>query len=85
MTTLKARDARGLIYSGPAGQSATFVVLPWSRGSRGYGWRIDGDKRRPRPWFLLGDMCKLARALGCDSWETVGTEAAELSTDEMIV
>jgi hypothetical protein len=78
MGTLRARDTRGLIYHGPAGQSATFVRLPWSEG---YGWKITGDKRRPRPWFLLGDMCKLARALGCDTWETVGTEAFELSRD----
>jgi hypothetical protein len=78
MTTLKALDTRGLIYSAPSGATARFVALPWSRG---YGWRIDGDKRRPRPWFLLGDMCKVARALGCDTWETVGAEAQELSRD----
>jgi hypothetical protein len=78
MGTLRALDARGLYFFAPGGATARFVALPWGRG---YGWRIAGDKRRPRPWYLLGDMCKLARALGCDTWETVGTEASELSRD----
>jgi hypothetical protein len=67
-----------LIYTSPNGVRATFVALPWSRG---HGWRIDGDRRRPRPWYLIGDMLRLARALGCDTWEAVGTEVQELERD----
>jgi hypothetical protein len=78
MTTLQARDKRGMIYSASSGATARFVALPWSRG---HGWHITGDRRKPSGWYLLGDMLRLARVLGCDTWEAVGTEARELERD----
>jgi hypothetical protein len=76
---LVALDGRGLAFRAPSGAEARFSKLPGS--GRGYGWRITGDARRPSGWYLLGDMLRLARVLGCAWWQVTGTEAEELSRD----